>query len=85
MQNLKAAYEASLIKFEPHMYTFLEAFSFTPFETKRTLCPVGKTPYEAIVDWVKGSELNDNSFMRPTILNVRSLYKKHQGPHYPRL
>jgi hypothetical protein len=76
VQGLKAALEKSIADFEPHLYTILEAFSFTPLETKSTLCPVDKTPYEAIVDWTKGSELNDNSFMRPTILDIRSTWKK---------
>jgi hypothetical protein len=79
VQSLKAAYEKSLVEFEPHVFSLLEAFSFTPLETKSTLCPVDKTPYEALVDWCKGSELNDTESMRPTILEIRSLWKQHQA------
>ncbi|PGH20094.1 hypothetical protein AJ80_03662 [Polytolypa hystricis UAMH7299] len=78
IRSMKEAYQTALVEFEPHVPCILGAFAFTPWETRSSLCPVDKSPYDAIVGHAMGSELNDNRFMRPTILNIRSLWKNQQ-------
>jgi Acyl-CoA oxidase len=77
---LRLAQEQAIETFGLHVDTILDAYSFTDYETDSNLCKSDRTPYEAIMDVVRKSPLNDTQFMRPTMISARLLWKKYPSP-----
>jgi hypothetical protein len=78
VRSLRRARDESIEVFVPHLDTILDAYSFTDYETESALCRSDLTPYEAIVETARRNDLNDYRFIQPTLVSVRSVWKKYQ-------
>jgi hypothetical protein len=78
VKSLRTARDEAVEAFVPHLDTILNAYSFTDYETDSTLCRSDLTPYEAIVETARCNDLNDYRFIQPTLVSIRSIWKKYE-------
>jgi acyl-CoA oxidase len=76
VSSLQRAHEAAIARAAPHIDRLVEALGFTEYELDSAFARGDKTPYEALWQTAKESELNDNAFIRPSLLYARNLWRK---------
>ncbi|OCT53160.1 putative peroxisomal acyl-coenzyme A oxidase 1.2 [Cladophialophora carrionii] len=77
LANLRLAHKAAISVFAREVERVVEAFGFTEYELNSVFARSSQTPYEGLLEVAKQSELTDNRFIRPTLLEARSLWKKY--------
>jgi hypothetical protein len=77
--SLRTAHRAAIFSFSGHVDSIVDALGFTEAELNSVFALKDKTPYQALWEIAQHSELSDNRFIRPTLLNARNLWKKYQG------
>lgn len=77
VSSLRFAHDTAISTFAKHVDAVIEAFGFTQYELNSVFAQSDQTPYEGLLKEAKQSELTDNAFIRPTLLQARSLWKKH--------
>jgi acyl-CoA oxidase len=77
VSSLRRALEVAVANSAPHIDSLVEALGFTEFELDSVFARGDKTPYEALWEGAKQSELNDNAFIRPSLLYARNLWRKY--------
>jgi hypothetical protein len=77
LANLRLAHKDAISVFTRNVDRVVEAFGFTEYELNSVFARSGQTPYDGLLEVAKQSELTDNHFIRPTLLEARSLWKKY--------
>ncbi|OAL26512.1 hypothetical protein AYO20_10081 [Fonsecaea nubica] len=80
VSSLRAAHTTAIARFATggHADALVAAFGFTEFELNSVFARASETPYEGLLDVARRSDLTDNTFVRPTLLKARSLWKKYE-------
>lgn len=79
IQSLQIAHRGAISSFTQHVDPIIDAFGFTDTELNSIFTQQDRTPYEALWDIARQSQLSDNTSIRPILLHARSLWKKYQG------
>ncbi|KAJ9608524.1 hypothetical protein H2200_007512 [Cladophialophora chaetospira] len=77
VSDLRVAHKDAISAFSGDLDAVMEAFGFTEYELNSVFARSDQTPYEGLLEVAKKSELTDNTFIRPTLLEARSLWKKY--------
>lgn len=78
--------QISLFSNHHHVDSFVEALGFTAMELNSAFAGDQTiTPYEALLETARQSELNDNRFIRPAIARARTMWKKYQNNNTAKL
>ncbi|GES66337.1 hypothetical protein ATEIFO6365_0013030500 [Aspergillus terreus] len=79
ISSLRDTHRSCIASFSNHVQSIVDALGFTEIELNSAFARESQTPYEALVETARQSEMTDNRFVRPTILQARKLWKKYQG------
>ncbi|KAL3462504.1 acyl-CoA dehydrogenase/oxidase [Aspergillus heterothallicus] len=61
-----------------HVSSIVSAWGFTETELNSVFTRDGQTPYEALVETARASEMSDNQFIRAELIRARNLWKEYQ-------
>ena len=76
---LRSAYDSTIENFAMrHVQELIDAYGFTEYEMDSALARADQTPYEALLDGAKASEMNRMQHMWPTLVDTRNTWK-HLG------
>ncbi len=77
--RLRVAHEGAIRTFAAadRVDAVVEALGFTEYELNSVFARSDRDPYEGLLEVARRSELTDNTFIRPTLLEARSLWKKY--------
>ena len=74
---LRSAYDSTIEDFATrHMQEFIQGYGFTEYEMDSVLARADQTPYEALLDGAKASEMNRMQHMWPTLVDTRNMWKQ---------
>ena len=74
---LRSAFDSTIENFATkHVQIFIDAYGFTEYEMDSALARADQTPYEALLDGAKASEMNRMQHMWPTLIDTRSIWKQ---------
>ena len=74
---LRSAYDATIETFATkHAQVIIDAYGFTEYEMDSALARADQTPYEALLDGAKGSEMNHMQHLWPMMVDTRSIWKQ---------
>lgn len=78
ISNLRRAHETAISRFAgAHVDAVVDALGFTEYELNSVFARSDQTPYEGLLEVAKQSEMTDNTFIRPAMLEARNLWKKY--------
>jgi acyl-CoA oxidase len=78
-QWLKDAYEDAIEEMVRHSEAVVDAFGFTEWEMDSALAKKDLTPYEALFEGAKRSEMNNMQHLWPLIISTRNIWKDTFG------
>jgi len=64
--------------FTLHVDPIINALGFTEMELNSAFAKDNQTPYEALLETAKQSDMNDNNFIRPDIAKARNMWKQYR-------
>jgi acyl-CoA oxidase len=74
---LGSAYDAVIETFATkYAQLFIDAYGFTEYEMDSALARADQTPYEALLDGAKASEMNHMQHLWPMMVDTRSIWKQ---------
>lgn len=74
---LRSAYDAVIDDFAAnHTQFFIEAYGFTEYEMDSALARADQTPYEALLNGAKASEMNQMQHLWPMMVDTRNIWKR---------
>lgn len=77
-KSLRSAHHAVIEKFvAEYAQLFIDAYGFTEYEMDSALARAGQTPYEALLNGAKASEMNNMQHLWPMMVETRSLWKQY--------
>jgi acyl-CoA oxidase len=78
---LRSAYDQIITEVaEKHTQTVINAYGFTEFELDSALARHDQTPYEALLEGARKSEMNNMQHLWPMMVDTRRLWKQmHEG------
>lgn len=79
ISTLRIAHQTAISSFGQYVDVIVDALGFTESELNSVFARKDQTPYEALWESAKQSELSDNAFIRPILLHARGIWKKHQA------
>ena len=75
---LHGAHHAVIEKFATHYaQLFIDEYGFTEYEMDSALARAYQTPYEALLNGAKASEMNNMQHLWPMMVETRSLWKQY--------
>lgn len=78
-QWLKEAYDDAIEELATHAGAVIEGFGFTEWEMDSALAKKDQTPYEALFEGAKRSEMNHMQHLQPLIISTRNIWKATQA------
>ncbi|EXJ63786.1 hypothetical protein A1O7_00121 [Cladophialophora yegresii CBS 114405] len=78
LANLRLAHKDAISIFAGNVDRVVDALGFTEYELNSVFARSSQTPYEGLLEVAKQSELTDNRFVRPMLLEARSLWKQYR-------
>lgn len=78
-QWLKEAYDDAIADITKHADQIVDAFGFTEWEMDSALAKKDQTPYEALLEGAKRSEMNSMQHLWPLIISTRNIWKEVNG------
>lgn len=73
---LKDAYDAAISNLATkHMAAIIDALGFTEYEMDSALAQADRTPYEALLEGARKSEMNNMQHLFPMFVETRSIWK----------
>jgi acyl-CoA oxidase len=83
LSALRSAYDSALKNFveEGHAEKLVDSWGLTEYEMDSALARASESPYEALWEGAKASEMSGDGMkdVRPTIVSARGLWKEIQG------
>lgn len=76
---LKEAYEDSIDELSVYAQFFVEGYGFTEFEMDSALARAEMSPYEALWEGARKSEMNHLQHLWPAIIDARSIWKRTEA------
>ncbi|KIX93956.1 uncharacterized protein Z520_10293 [Fonsecaea multimorphosa CBS 102226] len=77
--SLRLAYDAIIVEVaEKHAQTIINAYGFTEFELDSALARSDQSPYEALLEGARRSEMNHMQHLWPMMVDTRQLWKQFQ-------
>lgn len=78
-QWLKESYHDAIEELARHTETIVKAYGFTEWEMDSALAKKDQTPYEALFQGAKRSEMNSMQHLWPLIISTRNIWKEVNG------
>ena len=77
--SLRLAYDTIIAEVaEKHAQTVINAYGFTEFELDSALARSDQTPYEALLEGARKSEMNHMQHLWPMMVDTRRMWKQFQ-------
>jgi acyl-CoA oxidase len=77
---LKRAFDDAIEELDKYVKTIIDAYGFTEWEMDSALAKKDKSPYEALWEGAKNSEMNNLLHLRPLIISTREIWKEFAPP-----